>query len=514
MSLPAATNIGSYAFYNCNDLTTVSLPAATAIGQSAFCNCNTLASVNLPVVTEVGPYAFDGCQALTTVRLPAATDINNYAFVDCLAFAFLELGAKAPTVGNDVFQNCPSPRYLQLLGDDGTPLTGEALTNAKANYTTGEQWNGWTFSSFYTLTYIASEGGRIEGSCSQGIFGGQDGSEVEAIANEGYTFVKWSDDATDAKRTDSNVQANVSVTAVFEATTYTLTYTHGEGGRIIGETTQSVPHGKSGTEVEAVPAEGYTFVKWSDDVTTAKRTDTNVKEDRSATAEFEIITYTLTYAASEGGSINGEATQSVQYGQDGTEVEAVAAEGYRFLRWSDGLTTAKRTATNVKDNLDVTAVFQIITYTLTYTTTEGGSISGEATQTVKQGENGTEVEAVAAEGYKFVKWSDGITTAKRTDTNVQADLNVTAEFEKESSNEEGGSTGMLNTKFESLSAYPNPTAGAVQVEATGLVRVYNAASQLLQRIPAHGKVLIDLSGYPSGLYIIRVGNAVAKVMKR
>ena len=178
------------------------------------------------------------------------------------------------------------------------------------------------------------------------------------------------------------------------------------------------------------------------------------------------------------------------------------------MKWSDNLTTAKRTDSNVQGDINVTAEFELITYTLTYTADAGGTIVGSATQTVQHGQSGTGVEAKPNEGYRFVKWSDGNTNTKRTDTNVKANLSVTAEFEKLNT------TGISNTKFEALSVYPNPTAGAVQVAATGVVLVYNVASQLLQRVPSQGKVLIDLSAYPAGVYFIRVGNAMAKVMNQ
>ena len=40
--------------------------------------------------------------------------------------------------------------------------------------------------------------------------------------------------------------------------------------------------------------------------------------------------------------------------------------------------------------------------------------------------------AVPDTGYEFVDWSDGIQTAERTDTNVTADLSVTANFARKS----------------------------------------------------------------------------------
>jgi hypothetical protein len=66
--------------------------------------------------------------------------------------------------------------------------------------------------------------------------------------------------------------------------------------------------------------------------------------------------------------------------------------------------------------------------TLTYNAGAGGSISGATQQTVDYGADGAEVTAVPNTGYRFVRWSDGVMTASRTDTNVTADINMTAVF--------------------------------------------------------------------------------------
>lgn len=72
----------------------------------------------------------------------------------------------------------------------------------------------------------------------------------------------------------------------------------------------------------------------------------------------------------------------------------------------------------------------ISNHLLTYTAGAGGSISGTTPQTVIEGEDGDPVTAKPDSGYLFSSWSDGVLTATRTDTNVVADLNVTANFEK------------------------------------------------------------------------------------
>jgi hypothetical protein len=76
--------------------------------------------------------------------------------------------------------------------------------------------------------------------------------------------------------------------------TYTLTYKAGTGGTITGTTPQTVNYGANGTTVTAKPNTGYHFVKWSDGVLTASRTDTNVTTNIYVTANFASITYTIT----------------------------------------------------------------------------------------------------------------------------------------------------------------------------------------------------------------------------
>jgi len=54
---------------------------------------------------------------------------------------------------------------------------------------------------------------------------------------------------------------------------YVAEYIAGQGGTISGSKSQVIPLTQSGTTVTAIPAEGYSFYKWSDGVTTASRTD-------------------------------------------------------------------------------------------------------------------------------------------------------------------------------------------------------------------------------------------------
>src|SRR5690606_39014101 len=127
-----------------------------------------------------------------------------------------------------------------------------------------------------------------------------------------------------------------TVTAHFQDV-FTLSYQAGEGGTIAGEANQQVPRGGSGSQVIAVRNSGYVFSQWSDGSTQNPRVDENVMEDISVTAVFRRI-FTLRYTAGEGGSLQGNLSQTVFSGEDGTAVTAVPINGFAFVAWSDGRT--------------------------------------------------------------------------------------------------------------------------------------------------------------------------------
>ena len=329
-------------------------------------------------------------------------------------------------------------------GDNGTlvtatPATGYhftswsdgVLTAARTDLSvTGDITVSASFAiNQYTVTYTANAGGTISGISPQTVNHGDNGTLVTANPNAGYHFTSWSDGVLTAARTDLNVTGDITVSASFAINQYTLTYTANTGGTISGTSPQTVDHGGSGTEVTATPATGYHFTSWSDGMLTAARTELNVTGDITVSASFALTNqYTLTYTANVGGTISGTSPQTVNQGDSGTLVTATPATGYHFTSWSDGVLTAARTDTNVMADITVSASFAINQYTLTYTANVGGTISGTSPQTVNHGGSGSEVTATPNTGYHFTSWSDGVLTAARTDTNVMADITLTASF--------------------------------------------------------------------------------------
>ncbi|HEY3311515.1 MAG TPA: LamG-like jellyroll fold domain-containing protein [Anaerolineales bacterium] len=248
---------------------------------------------------------------------------------------------------------------------------------------------------------------------------------LTATADIGWVFTNWSGDVTGTTNTANvTMLGNKTVTATFAINTFTLTYSAGPGGTLTGTTTQTVDYGNDGTTVTAVPNTGYHFVKWSDDSTANPRTDTNITANVTVTATFAINTFTLTYSAGPGGTLTGTTTQTVDYGNNGTEVIAVPNTGYHFVKWSDDSTANPRTDTNITANVTVTATFTQNEYILTVTSDHGAVTRTPDQPTYHMGDVVT-LSVVATPGWTFTGWTPALVNNEVT---ITGDTSVTANF--------------------------------------------------------------------------------------
>lgn len=218
---------------------------------------------------------------------------------------------------------------------------------------------------FYNVVYTANEGGYISGESAQVIERDGDARSVVAIAYEGYEFLEWSDGVITSERQDKNINADKSFEAKFKKKVpdykyFTVSYLANQGGHIEGKNNQIVKENENAERVIAVPNVGYEFLEWSDGVTTSERQDKDIVEDKSITAIFEKIRFTVTYNVGVGGTIDGITTQEIEYGEDANFVVAVPNNGYKFLKWSDGNGSTIRREENVTSAINVTAEFEFL----------------------------------------------------------------------------------------------------------------------------------------------------------
>lgn len=107
----SVTSIGQYAFYCCNELTSVTIPnSVTSIGGRAFVHCSALTSATIGNgVTSIGGRAFVDCSALTSVTIPnSVTGIGDYAFQGCDGLTSVTIPNSVTSIGQYAFSMCPS----------------------------------------------------------------------------------------------------------------------------------------------------------------------------------------------------------------------------------------------------------------------------------------------------------------------------------------------------------------------------------------------------------------------
>ena len=91
--------------------------SVTQIGSYAFRNCSNLTNVTIPdTVTSIGSYAFYNCDGLTTIRIPSpVTSIGSYAFADCGYLRSVYVAAtEPPAYYSSAFNNNASGRIIYV----------------------------------------------------------------------------------------------------------------------------------------------------------------------------------------------------------------------------------------------------------------------------------------------------------------------------------------------------------------------------------------------------------------
>lgn len=104
----------------------------------------------------------------------------------------------------------------------------------------------WT--NHIAVTFVADEGGEIEGETDQLVLPGEDAMPVVAVADDGWMFVGWDDGGTNPERWEKGVTEEIFLTALFEPVM--------EGDMEGEESEDNGGGGQEGDEAEDLPNGG------------------------------------------------------------------------------------------------------------------------------------------------------------------------------------------------------------------------------------------------------------------
>ena len=245
----------------------------------------------------------------------------------------------------------------------------------------------------------------------------------------------------------------------------------------------------AGAEVDitATSASGYEFTGWSGDCSGTSTCHVTMDADKSVTANFALITKTLTVAVSPTGSGTTSPTVGTHTYTMGTGVDitAEAASGYTFTGWSGACTGTGSCHVTMNEDKTVTANFETINKTLTVVVVPalGGTTSPTAgTHTYAKG-TGVDITATPASGYTFTGWTGDCSGSATCHVTMDADKSVTANFV---------------AIDKTLTVEVTPTGGGSTDPSIG-THVYTAGTGVdITATPASGYTFTGWSGACSG----------------
>lgn len=520
-------SIGSYAFANCTSITTLNLPSSIKrIGRQAFWGCTSLSRVNYsgflnhwcdiyfedhlanPVTLTHALYISN--RVVTAASIPNTVDsIKQYCFYHDTCITSVSIPGSVKFIGKYAFQNTTNLDSVDFTGTIG-------------------QWCDIDFENKYSNPLFRTHELYMN---NQVVTNLVIPNTVDTIKSRCFYT-----DTSLTSITMPNSIKHIGDSAFYGCPNFTtldlpdslVTYGRCAFGNCTGLTSIEIP----ATVTYAGPygfaaCTGLTFVRlmgantyfFGNSLFTLPTTlpiyipcgSTNNYSSLLGSYTNLIEEFRFRFSVSSQDTLQGTAiTVTPPTCSSSTwTVRATPASGYQFSRWSDGNTQNPRNVTVNRDT-NLVAYFasvnpQWYTFSVVSEDTNKGTviITTQPTQANPQ----ASFAAVPKAGFSFTRWSDGDTQNPRTIT-VTQDTVITAYF---SSNQ-----GIVVAEGADIILYPNPARETVTIE--GLeegtdILIVNTLGCIVKRIENVGsKVTIGVGDLPKGVYFVRTGSAMHKLV--
>jgi uncharacterized repeat protein (TIGR02543 family) len=260
---------------------------------------------------------------------------------------------------------------------------------------------------------------------------------VTAAANPGYQFTGWSGACSGTGACNVTMTSDKTVTANFAVVQYTLTpgTTPSGAGTIIPSAPTKYNYNTT-VIVTATGNPGYQFTGWSGACTGTGPCSVLMTGDRSVTANYVVLQYTLTPSVNPSGAGTTTPSAPTKYNYNTTvSVTAAAATGFQFTGWSGACTGTSACSVTMTGDRSVTANFvpvvaQQFTLTLTQDGTGTGTVGALPSSSNGTYNAGTDVSVMATPGTncKFAGWSGACTGTGPCKVKMDASKKVIASF--------------------------------------------------------------------------------------
>ena len=248
---------------------------------------------------------------------------------------------------------------------------------------------------------------------------------ISASPNFGFSFSHWSSsnnstymlDDANLSSTGLTLHENAHFQANFIELFYQLDISMGNGGQSVSPAS-GLYSAANTIQLNAVPAMGYDFYKWNDPYGVLTdpyiaQSDANlsmISGNVFLTATFRKKNYQVSIIEDTGGNVifdtpNGPWEYLGKY-----ELDAIAQPGYEFSDWSGGSDSVNSLKNGVLDSnnslsitsdVNLTANFDMIQYSIEVTTTAGGQVTGGGDFNISSPPT---LSAIPGTGWQFSHW--------------------------------------------------------------------------------------------------------------